>query len=96
MQLEQEEESKLSLLDAALFCRCCLVCWVFTAVLAFSSCGDGVYASLQGPSYCGAQDLGPRASVVALASPRALGSVAAAPGLSHSSVCAVFPDQGSN
>ena len=86
----------------------CLCCWA----RAFSSCGErglfficSVRAShCGGFSRCGARALGTQASVVAArelssCGSRALestGSVVVAHGLSRSTACGIFPDQGSN
>ena len=75
--------------------RCC--------VRAFSSCGErrllfiavrGLHCG--GSSRCGAWALGARASVVVDRGLWSAGSVVVAHGLSCSTACGIFPDQGSN
>ena len=70
---------------------------------AFSSCGAGAplccgarASHCSGFSCCRAQALGMQASVVAARGLQSAGSVVVAHGLSCSTACGIFPDQGSN
>ena len=86
-------------------------CWVFIAAWPLSSCGKrgllsgcGVWASHSSDSFVAEQ--GPRGAWTSVVAARGLcscgsralstGSVAVAPGLSHSMACGIYSDQGSN